>query len=163
MPAPSNPELEAFTRPLMTRAAVGSLKLPPVATWLVRVRHPEHGDELNGRALCDEIRQALKHQPGTFCFFYDGMGMVNARIGYANVFKELDRELSDRVTEVVCAIPGPIPRMMAYTVATLSRSSWTIFRTLAEAETHLRMRGYIGPDLTQPLEGGVNVRVLRRA
>jgi hypothetical protein len=162
MPAPSKSELEAFNRPLITRAAVGSLKLPPVARCLVMVKHPAQGDEINGRALCDEIRQALKHQQGTFCFFYDGVGMVNARIGYANAFKELDRELSERVTEVVCAIPGPIPRMMAYTVATLSRCSWTIYRTLSEAEMHLRMRGYVGIDFLQPLEGGASVRVLRR-
>ena len=143
--------------------AMGYGKVPPLAACLVMVKHPEQGDDINGKALCDEIRQALKHQQGTFCFFYDGMGMVNARIGYANVFKELDRELADRVTEVVCAIPGPIPRMMAYTVATLSRNSWTIFRTLQEAELHMRMRGYGVIDLHQPLTRRVELRVLSRS
>ena len=42
----------------------------------------DRGDnELNGKALCDQIRLLLKNQPGTVCFFHDGLGMVNARIG----------------------------------------------------------------------------------
>jgi len=144
----------------MTRVALGRIKSPSLATCLVMVKHPEHGDELNGKALCNEIRQVLKNQAGTVCFFHDGTGMVNARIGYANAFKELDRELAGRVTEVVCAIPGPIPRMMVYTVATISKKPWSIYRTRVEAEMHMRMRGYHATDYCQPIEGKVNLRLL---
>jgi hypothetical protein len=131
-----------------------------VATWLLVVKHPEQGDEVNGKALCDELRRVLRlHATGTVCLFHDGTGMVNARIGYANAFKELDRELSERVTEVVCSIPGPIPRMMLYTVATLSKRQWSIFRTRSEAEMHMRMRGYSATDYRELVTGSVDLRV----
>ncbi|HEX8822814.1 MAG TPA: hypothetical protein VF794_23005 [Archangium sp.] len=145
----------------MSRVTLANLNAPALATWLMMVKHPEQGDEVNGKALCDEIRKALKlHATGTVCFFHDGTGMVNARIGYANAFKELDRELAERVTEVVCATPGPIPRMMLYTVATLSKRSWSIFRTRAEADLHMRMRGYSATDYRDLLEGTmVSLRV----
>ena len=146
----------------MTRAALESLRAPPLATCLVLIKHPEQGDEFNGKALCDQIRQLLKNQPGTFCFFHDGTGMVNARIGYASAFKELDRELAERTTEVVCAIPGPIPRMMLYTVATIAEKPWAIFRTRPEAELHMRMRGYDAADYTQTFEGMLKLKVLGR-
>lgn len=146
----------------MTRVALGSLRAPPLANCMVLIKHPEQGDELNGKALCDQIRQLLKNQPGTVCFFHDGLGMANARIGYANAFKELDRELAERTTEVVCAIPGPIPRMMLYTVATIAEKPWTIFRTRPEAEMHMRMRGYDAADYTQPFEGPLKLKVLGR-
>lgn len=163
MPASSKPEPHASNRVPMTRAARGRIMSPPLATCLVVIKHPEQGDEFNGKALCDQIRQLLKNQPGTCCFFHDGTGMVNARIGYANAFKELDRELADRTTEVVCAMPGPIPRMMVYTVATIAQKPWTIFRTFAEAEMHMRMRGYVATDYTQPFEGMLNLRLLGRS
>jgi hypothetical protein len=147
----------------MTRATAAYAKAPSLATCLVMVKHPEQGDDVNGKALCDEIRKLLKTQPGTFCFFFDGTGMVNARIGYANAFKDLDRELAERVTEVVCAIPGPIPRMMLYTVATMSKRPWNIFRTRAEAEMHMRMRGYLGAEHREPLEESVRLLVLGRS
>jgi hypothetical protein len=141
--------------------AMGYGKVPPLATSLVMVKHPEQGDETNGKALCEEIRRALKHHPGSVCFFHEASGMTNARIGYANAFKELDRELAERVTEVVCAIPGPIPRMMLYTVATLSTLPWSIFRTRMEADFHMRMRGYLSTDYQSPIEGSVLLRMLR--
>jgi hypothetical protein len=147
----------------MTRAALGSLKPPPLASCLVLIKHPEQGDELNGKALCDQIRQLVKNQPGTLCFFHDGTGMVNARIGYANAFKELDRELANRETDVVCAIPAPIPRMMIYTVATMAQKPWTIFRTRTEADLHMRMRGYSASDYGQPFEETLKLRVLGRS
>ncbi len=147
----------------MTRAAMGRLKSPPLASCLVLVKHPAHGDEFNGKALCDEIRRLLRNQQGTLCFFHDGTGMVNARIGYANAFKELDRDLADRLTEVVCAVPGPIPRMMAYTVATIAQKPWTIFRTRAEADMHMRMRGYQVADYTRSFEGSLYLQVLGRS
>jgi hypothetical protein len=144
----------------MTRVSLANLRAPPLATWLLVVKHPEQGDEVNGKALCDELRRVLKlHATGTVCLFHEGTGMVNARIGYANAFKELDRELSERVTEVVCAIPGPIPRMMLYTVATLSKRPWSIFRTRSEAEMHMRMRGYSATDYREPTSGSVDLRV----
>lgn len=163
MSVPSKPEPHASHRASVQRGALESFRAPPLATCLVLIKHPEHGDELNGKALCERIRQLLKNQPGTFCFFHDGVGMVNARIGYANAFKELDRELAGRTTEVVCAIPGAIPRMMAYTVATIADKPWTIFRTRAEAELHMRMRGYSATDYTQPLEGLLTLRLLGRS
>jgi hypothetical protein len=141
--------------------AMGYGKVPPLATSLVMVKHPEQGDEANGKALCEEIRRALKHHLGSVCFFHEASGMTNARIGYANAFKELDRELAERVTEVVCAIPGPIPRMMLYTVATLSTLPWSIFRTRMEADFHMRMRGYLSTDYQAPIEGSVLLRMLR--
>jgi hypothetical protein len=143
--------------------AMGYGKVLPLATCLVMVKHPEQGDEFNGKALCDEIRRLLKSHSGSMCFFHDATGMANARIGYANAFKELDRELTERVTEVVCAIPGAIPRMMAYTVATLSTQPWSIFRTRLEAEFHMRMRGYLSIDYQPPIEGAVHLRMVRRS
>ncbi|QRK12865.1 hypothetical protein JQX13_24230 [Archangium violaceum] len=147
----------------MTRAALGSLKAPSLATCLVLLKHPEQGDEFNGKALCEQIRQLVRNHPGTFCFFHDGTGMVNARIGYANAFKELDRELAGRMTEVVCAVPAPIPRMMIYTVATMAQKPWTIFRTRVEADLHMRMRGYLATDYNHPFEGAMKLVVLGRS
>lgn len=147
----------------MTRVALGTIKSPSLAACLVLIKHPEHGDEVNGKVLCEQIRQLVRHHPGTLCFFHDGTGMVNARIGYANAFKELDRELAERLTEVVCAIPAPIPRMMAYTVATIAQKPWTIFRTRAEADLHMRMRGYLATDYGLAFEGSLSLRVLGRS
>jgi hypothetical protein len=147
----------------MTRAALGSPKSPPLASCLVLIKHPAQGDELNGKALCAQIRQLVKNQQGTLCFFHEGTEMVNARIGYANAFKELDRELANRETEVVCAIPAPIPRMMIYTVATIAQKPWTIFRTRAEADLHMRMRGYLASDYGQPFDGTLKLCVLGRS
>ncbi|PTL82290.1 hypothetical protein [Vitiosangium sp. GDMCC 1.1324] len=147
----------------MTRGALGAIKSPSLAACLVLIKHPEHGDDVNGKLLCDQIRQLVKNHPGTLCFFHDGTGMVNARIGYANAFKELDRDLMGRTTEVVCAIPAPIPRMMAYTVATIAQKPWTIFRTRVEADMHMRMRGYLVTDYGHTFEGSLNLRVLGRS
>lgn len=154
-------EPSAPDRVLSPRVDPASAPFASPATCLVRIALPEQGDEHNARELCERIRQLVKRQPGTFCFVHEGTGMVNARAGYANAFKELDRELSERTTEVVCVLPAPIPRMMVYTVATLAQRPWTIFRTRAEAELHLRARGYPPLEETPLAEGALHLRVLR--
>ncbi|HSP80906.1 MAG TPA: hypothetical protein VLQ93_20430 [Myxococcaceae bacterium] len=133
----------------------------PRASCLVMVNHPEHGDEHNGKEVCDEIRRLLEGQPGAICFFHDAAEMVNAKIGYANAFKALDKELAERVTEVVCSVPASIPRMMAYTVAMFSRKTWSIFRSREDAELHMRQRGYLDDEYQQPSPGRVCLRVLK--
>ncbi|ATB31120.1 hypothetical protein [Melittangium boletus] len=144
MPTLSQSEPQPPDRAPPVRPGPGRIPSPPLATCVVWISLPAHGDEDNGKALCERIRQFVRaHPTGTFCFMLEGSDMVNARIGYANAFKELDRELGGRM-EVVCAIPAPIPRMMAYTVATMAQAPWTIFRTRTEADLHLRMRGYLG-------------------
>ncbi len=146
MPPLSPSEVRAQDRIPPVRPASSHLPSPPLATCVVWISLPTHGDELNGKALCERIRQFVRaHHSGTFCFVLEGAEMVNARIGFANAFKELDRELGGRM-EVVCAIPAPIPRMMAYTVATMAQAPWSIFRTRPELELHLRMRGYAGDE-----------------
>ncbi|WNG23996.1 hypothetical protein F0U62_08130 [Cystobacter fuscus] len=139
----------------VTRGGAVRPSSPPLAVHLVRVTLPEQGDELNGKALCEQLRRFLNAHPGPCCFFLEGTGMVNARIGFANAFKELDREWGARM-EVVCAIPLPIPRMMAHTVATMAQASWHIFRTRAEAELHLQRRGYLAAEGSPSPRGPVH-------
>jgi hypothetical protein len=159
MVSPSMPDPQAPAGPTPSPAGFRE-KQPPRAHCLLMVNHPEYGDEHNGQEVCDEIRRKLRNQPGPICFFHDAVGMVNAKIGYANAFKALDRELADRVTEVVCAVPGSIPRMMAYTVAMFSRKTWSIFRSREEAALHMRLRGYLDEEYQRPFEGRVYLRVL---
>ncbi len=128
----------------------------PLAAFLVRVPLPEQGDELNGQALCAQLRRFLLAHPGRCCLLLEGTGMVNARSGFAAAFKALDREWGARL-EVVCAIPLPIPRMMVHTVATRAQASWHIFRTRAEADQHLRARGYLAADGTSPPRGPLHL------
>lgn len=140
----SKPEPRLAAAPLTPGGQVPAVAAP-LAACLVRVTLPEQGDESNGRALCAQLRRFLLAHPGRCCLLLEGTGMVNARIGFATAFKELDREWGARL-EVVCAIPLPIPRMMAHTVATRAQASWHIFRTRAEADQHLRERGYLAAD-----------------
>jgi hypothetical protein len=135
------------------RAPSARMSTLPAAVGVVWITLPTQGDESNGKALCERIRQFVRaHHAGTYCFMLEGSGMETARIGFANAFKELDRELGGRM-EVVCAIPAPIPRMMAYTVATMAQAPWSIFRTRAEADLHLWLRGYQGEQGAPRAEG----------
>ncbi len=74
--------------------------------------------------------------------FHDATGMENANSGYAAAFKDLDKDISGKITEIVCAIPGSIPRMMAHTVAMFSSKKWTIFKAGTEAQEYLKSKGY---------------------
>jgi len=109
---------------------------------LVIVKHPENGVAENGKEICDQIRKKLKGSTGPVCLFHDATGMINANAGYAGAFKDLDKDISDRVVEVVCAIPGSIPRMMAHTVAMFSSKKWKIFKERPEAVEYLNLKGY---------------------
>lgn len=109
---------------------------------LAIVKHPKKGDADIGKAICARIRQKLKESEGPVCIYHDATGMSTANIGYAGAFKELDLEISERVVEVVCAIPGSIPRMMAHTVAMFSSKKWSIFTTRMDAIKHLNAMGY---------------------
>ena len=109
---------------------------------LVIVKHPEKGDENNGKLICDEIRGSLAEKAGQVCIFHDATHMSWANSAYAGAFKELNKDLEGRVVEVVCAIPGSIPRMMACTVAMFSDLKWSIFKTKDEAKHHLRQKGF---------------------
>ena len=109
---------------------------------LVVIRHPEKGDEVNGKAICDEIRIKVAPTSGPVCIYHDASGMVTANAAYAGEFKKLDKDLSDRVAEIVCAIPGSIPRMMAHTVAMFSNKKWSIFKDKEEALDRLNTMGF---------------------
>lgn len=111
-------------------------------TTLVIIRHPEKGNAENGRAICDDIRKRLAGGTGPVCLFHDATDMATANSDYAAEFKKLDKEIAGRVAEVVCAIPGSIPRMMAHTVAMFSDKSWNIFKDKAEAVAYLNGRGF---------------------
>ena len=111
-------------------------------TNLVIISHPHKGDGVNGRSICAEIRRKLEGTTGQVCLYHDASAMSTANTAYAGEFKTLDKEISSRVIEVVCAIPGSIPRMMAHTVAMLSDKKWSIFKTADEATAYLTKMGY---------------------
>jgi len=114
---------------------------------LVIIKHPEKGDADSGRAICDKIRRKVEGTAGPVCIYHDATGMLNADSGYAGEFKQLDKDLSGRVVEIVCAIPGSIPRMMAHTVAMFSSKKWSIFKERGEAIRYLNLRGYSISDM----------------
>ncbi len=109
---------------------------------LVIVRHPEQGTKENGGIICGKILEKLAKTSGLVCFFHDATDMTNANIGYAGAFKNLDKALEKRTVEVVCAIPGTIPRMMAQTVAMVSSKKWKIFKDREAALGYLSGIGY---------------------
>lgn len=111
-------------------------------TTLVIIKHPEKGNAANGGSICDDVRKRLAQQSGQVCLFHDATGMVTANSDYAGEFKKLDKDIAGRVVEVVCAIPGSIPRMMAHTVAMFSDKAWTIFKDKAEAVAYLNGKGF---------------------
>jgi hypothetical protein len=109
---------------------------------LVIIKHPQKGDADSGKAICDSIRKTIPAGAGHVCIFHDATEMGSANAGYAGAFKELDKEISGRVTEIVCAIPGSIPRMMAHTVAMFSDKKWSIFKEKDEAVKYLEEKGF---------------------
>jgi len=109
---------------------------------LVIIKHPQRGDADSGKAICDSIRKSIPAGEGHVCIFHDATEMASANTGYAGAFKELDKEISSRVTEIVCAIPGSIPRMMAHTVAMFSDKKWSIFKEKGEAVKYLEEKGF---------------------
>jgi len=129
-------------------------------TNLVIIKHPVRGNAENGREICGKIRQNLAGTTGQVCLYHDATVMSTANTGYAAEFKALDREISHRVIEVVCAIPGSIPRMMAYTVAMLSDKKWSIFKTREEADAYLTKMGYSTASIKTSATEPVSVRVL---
>ena len=131
-----------------------------IGTNLVIIRHPQKGDAENGKAICDEIRKKLSGGSEPVCLFHDATGMATANTGYAAAFKELDKEISERVIEAVCAIPGSIPRMMAHTVAMFSEKKWSIFKTRQESEEYLKSKGYSVADVSHPADGPVGLKKL---
>ncbi len=131
-----------------------------LGTNLVVIRHPEKGDAENGKIICDHIRGKLADGSDPVCLFHDATGMATANTGYAGAFKDLDKEISGRVIEVVCAIPGSIPRMMAHTVAMFSEKKWSIFKTRQESEEYLKSKGYSVADVSHPADGPVGLKKL---
>ncbi len=114
-------------------------KLPKL---FIIVRHPEKGNGENGRIICKKILGKLADIDGPICFFHDAMDMATANTGYAGAFKDLDKALAKRTSEIVCAIPGVMPRMMAQTVAMVSSKKWKIFKDREEALGYLSGMGY---------------------
>jgi len=119
-------------------------------SMLVVVRHPKDGHTENGKAICNEVISKLARCRGPVCVFHDATRMEAANPGYAGAFKELDRELSERTTEVVCVVPRLVPRIMALTVAKLSSRKWTIFTTITEAFLYLSKMGFDLPKDVNP-------------
>jgi len=127
---------------------------------VIIVKHPEKGDEDNGKAICDKIRKTLEGTIGEICLFHDASGMSIANPGYAGEFKDLDRDIKSRIGEVVCAIPGSIPRMMAHTVAMFSDKDWSIFKDVDAALDYLHNKGFqiSGDDVKSIDEVGLKTR-----
>ncbi len=115
---------------------------PDKACTLIIVKHPDKGEAENGKAICDKIRQKAGSGGDPVCIFHDATHMSSANPAYATEFKSLDRDLADRLTEVVCAIPGSIPRMLAHTVAMFSEKDWSIFKALPEALFYVNSKGF---------------------
>lgn len=111
-------------------------------TILIIIRHPEKGEEANGKAVCEEIRKIISGKDSPLVTFHDATHMSSANAAYAAEFKELDKVVSDRLVEVVCATPGSIPRMMAHTVAMFSDKDWSIFKSLTDAVEYINTRGF---------------------
>src|SRR5512143_526613 len=128
---------------------------------LAIVKHPAKGDADNGKAICARILQKLNESQGPVCIYHDATDMETANIGYAGAFKELDQKIAERVVEVVCAIPGSIPRMMAHTVAMFSRKKWSIFTTRADAVKHLNKMGYALTEDEITKAGDVSIKILQ--
>lgn len=109
---------------------------------LIIIKHPQKGDADSGKVITDSIRKTLPAGAGHVCMFHDATEMGSANTGYAAAFKELDKDIAGRVTEIVCAIPGSIPRMMAHTVAMFSDKKWSIFKEKEEAVKYLEEKGF---------------------
>jgi len=129
-------------------------------TNLVIIRHPAKGNADNGRDICGQIRKKLAGSTAQVCLFHDATAMSTADAGYAAEFKALDKDISARVIEIVCAIPGSIPRMMAHTVAMFSDKKWSIFKTKDEADAYLTKMGYSASAMTATGTESVSVKVL---
>ncbi len=111
-------------------------------TRLAIVRHPPTGEPEDGVSLCNEIRARVGADGASLLLFHDASEMAHATAGYAKAFMGLDAELGPRVVQVVCAIPRPVPRMMAWTVAVVSSKEWKIFKSTDEAIAHLATQGF---------------------
>jgi hypothetical protein len=127
---------------------------------LIIVKHSEKGDAENGKTMCDAIRKKTAGTNGPLCLYHDATDMANANAGYAGEFKKLDKDLADRVVEVVCAIPGSIPRMMAHTVAMFSSKKWSIFKDRAEAIKYLNAAGYSLTEMDIVKADAVSLKVM---
>lgn len=110
---------------------------------LLTVVHPAVGDAEKRKELCNKIRRSLARSNISLCIFHDATSMKTANTQYAAAFKELEKDISERVVEIVCAIPGSIPRMMAHTVAMFSKKKWTILKERAEAGQYIKSKGYV--------------------
>lgn len=114
---------------------------------LLVVRHSGTGEPQEGRALIQEIRRKASTTTHRLVFFHEASKMTLASPGYALAFREIDAELAPRVAQIVCAIPGAIPRMMAHSVSVVSTRDWRIFKSTGEALNHLRAIGLeVTPD-----------------
>ena len=128
---------------------------------LAIVKHPPKGDADNGKAICSKILVKLGNSVGPVCLYHDATNMETANTGYAGAFKELDKQIAERVVEVVCAIPGSIPRMMAHTVAMFSSKKWSIFKERAEAIRYLNSMGYTLTEDERIKAEDVSIKVLQ--
>ncbi|HEX9861547.1 MAG TPA: hypothetical protein VGB23_10100 [Nitrospirota bacterium] len=129
-------------------------------TMLVIIRHPEKGEEANGKSVCNEIRKMVSGSGKPLCLLHDATNMSTANAAYASAFKDLDRDIAGRLVEVVCAIPGSIPRMMAHTVAMFSDKDWAIFKSLQEALDYLKTKGFAVTAQEVAGAGAVSVKSL---
>ena len=128
---------------------------------LAIVKHPLKGDADNGKVICSKILTKLSTSEGPVCIYHDATNMETANIGYAGAFKDLDRQIAERVVEVVCAIPGSIPRMMAHTVAMFSSKKWSIFTSRADAIKYLNAMGYALTEEEISKSEDVSIKVLQ--
>lgn len=127
---------------------------------LIVIKHPDKGEAGNGKTICDEVRAKISGSTGQIVLMHNATGMQTANSAYAAEFKQLDKDVAERVIEIIAAIPGSIPRMMAHTVAMFSDKSWSIFKDLAEAVTYLGSKGF--PVSAAQLDTGDKVTVVTR-
>lgn len=113
----------------------------PGEVALVVIRHPAHGDAVNGKTIRNDVLKKLAGHRGPVCFFHDAQDMESADHDYAEEFKTLEAALAGRVRDTVCVIPLLVPRIMALTVAKATGRVWSIYKTKEEAAEHLHRNG----------------------
>jgi len=148
-------------RPIMERRSDMVERLGRYGTALVIIKHPINGTGETGEAICVEVRRKLSGHRGPVCFFHDATDMTNADHAYAECFRVLDHEFSDRDVTFVCAIPSLVPRIMALTVIKPSSRRWEVFRTRDEAVEYLGSLGATHSETNEPVGMNVTVRNIK--
>jgi hypothetical protein len=99
----------------------------------VLVIHHTHGDEQTAANLCEAIKDTIQSAqsastiPSTFVIVHNAAHMESVSSGYREHFIQLERDIAASVSDTICYIPAAFPRLMAKTVAFVTRRPWQIF------------------------------------